>query len=196
MQTELERSVLSVQMLDTSTQSLRSTAGLYDTYTHVLSASSALVRHLEKADWWDRLFLAIALLFFLLCVAFVLKRRVLDKAARGVGWWIGGSFTLLRKGGRALGVGSSGTAGEAVAAVKQPAKARLGKAVAGLAGSAGTAGIVWAEKMAKDVRKEVGKAEFQRLLKRSSQASTVPAADVDSAISSTGDGGIAPRDEL
>lgn len=43
-----------------------------------------------------------AFLFFLLCVGWIIKRRVLDRVVGGVGWWIGGSFKLL---GMGLGIG-------------------------------------------------------------------------------------------
>lgn len=87
-------------MIDTeeSTKTLKSTINLYDTYTSLLQTSTKLVKHLEKADWYDRLIIFMALLFFLLVVGFIVKKRVLDKMARGVGWWVGGSFKLVKMG--------------------------------------------------------------------------------------------------
>ncbi|EIW67279.1 hypothetical protein TREMEDRAFT_64527 [Tremella mesenterica DSM 1558] len=87
MQVELERSVLSVQMLESSTQTLRSTGTLYDRYTSLLQTSTGLVKAIERADKYDRLILLLALLLFLLTVGYIVKRRVLDKAVGGVGWW-------------------------------------------------------------------------------------------------------------
>lgn len=81
--------------LDESTQTLRSTSGLYDTYSNLLATSTRLVKQLEKADWYDKLIIFCALAFFFLVVAFIIKRRVLDKAVNGVGWWIGGSYRLI-----------------------------------------------------------------------------------------------------
>ncbi|KAJ9094015.1 hypothetical protein QFC20_006995 [Naganishia adeliensis] len=95
MRAELERSVMATQLLDESTQTLRSTSGLYDTYSNLLATSTRLVKQLEKADWYDKLIIFCALAFFFLVVAFIIKRRVLDKAVNGVGWWIGGSYRLI-----------------------------------------------------------------------------------------------------
>lgn len=56
------------------------------------------MKALEKADWWDRAIIAAAFTFFLLCVAYVIKRRVLDRVGGFAAWWVGGSFRLLRMG--------------------------------------------------------------------------------------------------
>ena len=96
--------------LEDSTRTLRSTANLYDTYTSLLEASGNLIKQLEKADWWDRLTILAAFLFFLLCVGWILKRRILDKVVGGVGWWVGGSFRLL-----GMGLGLGGKKGAAPA---------------------------------------------------------------------------------
>jgi protein transport protein SEC20 len=85
-------------MIDESTQTIRATQTLYSRYESLLSTSSKLVKQLERADWYDRIIIISALLFFLLVVGFIVKRRVLDKAARGVGWWVGGSFKLVGMG--------------------------------------------------------------------------------------------------
>ncbi|KAL1411317.1 Protein transport protein sec20 [Vanrija albida] len=98
LQAELERSVLSTQMLDESTRTIKSTHSLYDNYAALLSTSTALVRALERADWWDRALILGALAFFLLCVAYVLKRRVLDRVGGAAVWWVGGSYRLIRAG--------------------------------------------------------------------------------------------------
>ncbi|KAJ9110672.1 hypothetical protein QFC19_001501 [Naganishia cerealis] len=95
MRAELERSVMATQLLDESTQTLRSTSTLYDTYSNLLTTSTKLVKQLERADWYDKLVIFLALGLFFLVVAFIIKRRVLDKAVRGVGWWVGGSYRLL-----------------------------------------------------------------------------------------------------
>jgi protein transport protein SEC20 len=80
---------------DESSQTLRSTSGLYDTYSNLLTTSTRLVKQLEKADWYDKLIIFCALGFFFLVVAFIVKRRVLDRAVNGVGWWVGGSYRLM-----------------------------------------------------------------------------------------------------
>lgn len=146
MQTELERSVLSVQMLgesplcvcchpaniaDSSTETLRSTNSLYERYNDLLSASGKIVKALEKADWWDRALIASAFAFFLLCVAYVIKRRVLDRVGGLAAWWVGGSFRLLR-------MGLTGKPARKVVqdvAVSQGSNVATGAAVAGAAGA-------------------------------------------------------------
>lgn len=100
------------------------------------------MKALERADWYDRLIIGAAFLLFLLVVAWVIKRRVLDKVvgglAGGVGWWVGGSWKLLKMG---IGAGSSAAVkGEQAAASVLPGT-RIGKAgaevVAKVASSAG-----------------------------------------------------------
>jgi protein transport protein SEC20 len=87
MQTELERSVLTTQMLDSSTASLRSTSLQHDTLSFVMTTSKQLITALEKADWLDRMLILSAFFFFLLVVLFILKQRVLDRGLRIAFWW-------------------------------------------------------------------------------------------------------------
>lgn len=58
-----------------------------------------MVKHLENADWWDRALVMLALACFLLVVAYVVKRRVLDRVGGLVGWWVGGSYRLVKMAG-------------------------------------------------------------------------------------------------
>jgi len=106
MQSELERSVLSVQMLgmpisspfylcgitsrlfiDSSTSTLRSTSSTQDTLTSVLGTSKQLVTALEKSDWLDRVLILSAFAFFVLVVLFIAKQRIVDKGLRIAFWW-------------------------------------------------------------------------------------------------------------
>ncbi|KAI0049198.1 Sec20-domain-containing protein [Auriscalpium vulgare] len=87
MQGELERSVLSVQMLESSTATLKSTSAAHDTLDFLLGTSKQLVTALEKADWLDRLLIVAGLAFFLLVVLFILKQRVVDRSIRLAFWW-------------------------------------------------------------------------------------------------------------
>lgn len=87
MQGELERSVLSTQMLDASTTTLRSTSSTYDTLDNVLIASKQLVTALEKADRMDKLLVMAGLAFFFLVVLFILKQRVIDRGIRIALFW-------------------------------------------------------------------------------------------------------------
>ncbi|KAF9002392.1 Sec20-domain-containing protein [Hymenopellis radicata] len=101
MQGELERSVLSNQMLESSTASLRATSSTHDILTNVMGTSKQLITALEKADWLDRMLIMAALAFFFLVVLFVLKQRVVDRTMRVAFWWtrfvpdFGGDEVLL-----------------------------------------------------------------------------------------------------
>lgn len=80
------------------------TQSLYETYSSLLASSTQLVRALEKADTMDRLIIFAALFFFLCVVGWVIKRRVLYRTVgvviggvgKGVGWYLGGSWRLIR----------------------------------------------------------------------------------------------------
>jgi len=87
MQKELEVSVLSTQMLEGSTASLKATSTTHDMLTGLLGASKQLVTALEKADWLDRLLIFTALAFFALVVLFILKQRIVDRGLRIAFWW-------------------------------------------------------------------------------------------------------------
>ncbi|KAF8971834.1 Sec20-domain-containing protein [Flammula alnicola] len=87
MQSELERSVLSTQLLDDSTASLRSTSSQHDTLNGVMSTSKQLVTALEKSDWLDRILILSAFVFFILVVLFILKQRIVDRGIRIAFWW-------------------------------------------------------------------------------------------------------------
>jgi protein transport protein SEC20 len=87
MQKELERSVLSTQLLEASTASLQATSTTHDLLTGLLGASKQLVTALEKADWLDRLLIFAGLAFFALVVLFILKQRIVDRGLRIAFWW-------------------------------------------------------------------------------------------------------------
>src|SRR5258708_6006748 len=105
MQGELERSVLSTQLLgmhiflflkrqnieqlliDASSTSLKSTSSTHDRLTDLMSTSKQLVTVLEKTDWLDRMLLLSAFAFFLLVVLFIVKERVIDRSLRIAFWW-------------------------------------------------------------------------------------------------------------
>jgi len=87
MQTELERSVLTTQMLESSTASLRSTSLQHDTLSSVMSTSKQLITALEKADWLDRMLILSGFFFFILVVLFILKQRIVDRGLRIAFWW-------------------------------------------------------------------------------------------------------------
>ncbi len=87
MQAELESSVLSTQLLDSSTANLRSTSLQHDGLSSVMSTSKQLVTALEKSDWLDRMVILSAFAFFILVVLFIVKQRILDKGLRLAFWW-------------------------------------------------------------------------------------------------------------
>jgi len=87
MQGELERSVLSTQMLDSSTATLRSTSATHDALDSVLILSKHLITALEKADKMDRLLIIAGMVFFFLVILFILKQRVVDRGLRIAFFW-------------------------------------------------------------------------------------------------------------
>ena len=87
MQAELERSVLTTQMLDSSTATLRSTSLQHDALNSVMSTSKQLITALEKSDWLDRILIISGFVFFLLVVLFILKQRILDRGLKIAFWW-------------------------------------------------------------------------------------------------------------
>ncbi|KAL1949231.1 hypothetical protein VTO73DRAFT_11037 [Trametes versicolor] len=87
MQGELERSVLSTQLLESSTASLKSTSTTHDVLSSLMSTSKHLITALEKSDWLDRLVILAALTFFVLVVLFILKQRIVDRGLRIALWW-------------------------------------------------------------------------------------------------------------
>ena len=132
--------VRSLTLADESTRTLRLTQSLYDNYTSLLTTSSQLVKALEKADWYDRLLILSAFILFLLVVGWVIKRRVLDKVVGGVGWWVGGSWKLVKmgvgRGPRALQAGKGGDGAGVGRAIKSGASivSKVGDGAAALSG--------------------------------------------------------------
>ncbi|KAK2464548.1 hypothetical protein APHAL10511_003406 [Amanita phalloides] len=87
MQEELKRSVLSTQMLDASSTSLKSTSSAHDRLTDLMGTSKQLVKALEKADWLDRMLIISAFVFFLLVVLFIVQQRIIGRGLRIAFWW-------------------------------------------------------------------------------------------------------------
>ncbi|KAI6106922.1 Sec20-domain-containing protein [Pisolithus croceorrhizus] len=87
MQKELERSVLSTQLIESSTATLQSTAQTHDSLSLLLGSSRQIISALEKTDTLDRLLIMAALVFFCLVVLFILEQRVLQKGFRIAFWW-------------------------------------------------------------------------------------------------------------
>ncbi|KAI0346703.1 Sec20-domain-containing protein, partial [Trametopsis cervina] len=87
MQGELDKSVLSTQLLEASSASLRSASSTHDVLDGLLTTSKYLITALEKSDWVDRLVIMAALVFFVLVVLFILKQRLVDRGLRIAFWW-------------------------------------------------------------------------------------------------------------
>ncbi|KAI0763123.1 Sec20-domain-containing protein [Trametes elegans] len=87
MQGELERSVLSTQLLESSTAALKSTSTTHDMLSSLMTTSKHLITALEKSDWLDRLLVLAALAFFVLTMLFILKQRIIDQGLRMAFWW-------------------------------------------------------------------------------------------------------------
>ena len=64
---------------------MQMTSDQYSTFSTLLTTSKALISSLERADMLDRLILLFAFIFFCLCCAWIVKRRVLDKGLRVAG---------------------------------------------------------------------------------------------------------------
>lgn len=64
------------------------TSDIYTSFGTLLTTSKTLVTALEKSDWLDRLLILSSLAFFLLVVAYVLKKRIIDKGLWLAFWWV------------------------------------------------------------------------------------------------------------
>ncbi|KAG1805604.1 Sec20-domain-containing protein [Suillus variegatus] len=87
MQKELERSVLSCQVLESSTATIQSVSTTHDKLDLILGTSKQLITALEKTDWIDRILIIAGLVFFGLVVLFILKQRIIDRGLRIAFFW-------------------------------------------------------------------------------------------------------------
>jgi protein transport protein SEC20 len=88
LRSELERSVLSTQLLQSSTSTLRQTSNAQSNFTSLLDTSRGLITALERTDWFDRLLIFLALAVFLGTCVWIVKVRVVDRALRLGFWWV------------------------------------------------------------------------------------------------------------
>ncbi|KAG8965120.1 hypothetical protein FRC00_010456 [Tulasnella sp. 408] len=88
MQQELERSVLTQQMFDESSRTLSATSDLYTSFGTLLNTSKSLIKALERSDTLDRLLIIASLLLFFTVVAWIVKKRVVDRGLGLAFWWI------------------------------------------------------------------------------------------------------------
>lgn len=88
LRSELERSVLSTQLLQSSTSTLRQTSNAHSNLTSFLDTSRGLITALERTDWFDRFLIFFALAVFIGTCAWIVKVRVVDRALWLGFWWV------------------------------------------------------------------------------------------------------------
>ncbi|ANB11438.1 Sec20p [Sugiyamaella lignohabitans] len=95
-QTEVVKSSLNIDELDYSTKTLRELEHKYSAFDVMLNGSQRLVRHLEEADKWDRIYMLASLGFLALVVAWILWRRIFKAPTMLVLWVMLKFFRLVR----------------------------------------------------------------------------------------------------
>jgi len=85
---ELERSVLTTQLLQSSTSTLQQTTNAHSNLTSLLDASRRLITALERTEWFDRLLILLALAVFIGTCTWIVKVRVVDCALWLGFWWV------------------------------------------------------------------------------------------------------------
>ncbi|GAA5919378.1 hypothetical protein JCM1841_005978 [Sporobolomyces salmonicolor] len=124
MQQEVDRSLVSNELLESQTQTMSLTSTQYSTFSTLLTTSKSLITSLERADVLDRLLLFGAFAFFVAVCAHIFKKRVLDRGIKVAGALAG----VVEKGGRALAGGAGGK--EAGEVVKREVTAEVARAAA------------------------------------------------------------------
>ncbi|UZJ54309.1 hypothetical protein CBS101457_003629 [Exobasidium rhododendri] len=79
MSIELEKSSYSSQLLDESSMTIQRASLEYTSFTDLVSSSRKLIKSMERADFIDAIKLCLSFAFFLLCIAYIIKRRIWDK---------------------------------------------------------------------------------------------------------------------
>lgn len=88
LRSELDRSMLSTQLLTSQTATLKQTTEAHSQLTSLLDTSKNLIVALERTDWLDRMLIIGALAVFLLACGWIIKVRVFDRAVRIAFWWV------------------------------------------------------------------------------------------------------------
>jgi hypothetical protein len=73
---------------DESSRTLTSTSDLYTAFGTLLNTSKTLITALERSDLLDRILIASSLFLFLCVVAYILKKRIIDKGLWLAFWWV------------------------------------------------------------------------------------------------------------
>ncbi|GAA6000661.1 uncharacterized protein JCM10292_000533 [Rhodotorula paludigena] len=133
MQQEVDRSLVSNELLESQTQTMEMTSTQYSTLSSLLHTSRALITSLERSNILDRLVLFGAFAFFVAVCAHIFKKRVLDRGVR-----VASAFTHL--GSRAVGVvRGGGSAHDATDAVAGEVRGELARVVGAASAAAGIA---------------------------------------------------------
>jgi protein transport protein SEC20 len=82
LRSKLERSVLSTQLLRSSTSTLHQTSNAQSNLTSLLDTSRGLITALERTNWFDRWLILLALVVFLGTCVWIVKIRLIDRALR------------------------------------------------------------------------------------------------------------------
>ncbi|GAA5988358.1 hypothetical protein JCM11641_003493 [Rhodosporidiobolus odoratus] len=130
MQQEVDRSLVSNELLQSQTQTMQLTSDEYSTLSSLMSTSKNLITSLERADIIDRLLLFGAFAFFAAVCAHIFKKRVLDrgvKVAGALGRVVTRSGGVLAGAAKHVGAaaGGGGGVGEHVQQAKQEGAARV-----------------------------------------------------------------------
>ncbi|ORY80328.1 Sec20-domain-containing protein [Protomyces lactucae-debilis] len=87
MSEELSRSALAQELLQGSSNSLKTLNEEYTAFETILAGSKRLIKELERADKMDRWLIVGALGFFIFVVSFILYKRIFSKGVNVI-WWI------------------------------------------------------------------------------------------------------------
>lgn len=85
-QGEVIKSSLNIEELEQSTKSLLQLEKKYTSFDVILNGSQRLVRHLEEADRWDRIYMLAALSFLGAVLLWILWRRIFKAPAMLILW--------------------------------------------------------------------------------------------------------------
>lgn len=81
-QTEAMKSAINVEELDMSTKQLKQLESKYTAFDIMLGGSQRLIRHLEQADKWDRIYMQAALAFLGAVVLWIVWHRIIGRLLR------------------------------------------------------------------------------------------------------------------
>jgi protein transport protein SEC20 len=65
--------------IEESSKTLRATSDAYLNLDNLMDVSQVLIKALQRADWMDRIIIGLSFGVFILTMAYIVKRRVLDR---------------------------------------------------------------------------------------------------------------------